>query len=404
MYIAGFVAFTFFVDPARCARAAAGRRARPLRSVGWEAWVWALAAFAVDLHADVHRLPHQPGRAVGRALRRASPTGSASTASAAAARSRTSTSSCCSATSGRCCCSARSARSSRSASRRVLRAFLVWGFALSLAIYSWAGEKFAWLVLHPLLPLILLAGLGVQALWEARGTRLGRVGARGRRGRGALRRRSRRGGPTSSTAPTRASCWSPRSPPRRSSACADAGRRRSRARRAEAVGHGRLRRRRDVPLRLVLPRPRRRLPRPHDRAVPADTDVLIMTEASRERLRRSSPATTAAASRSASGGCATTARWSTPGAWLRWSPSASRGTPPAGCRSGSTCARAPTLRLLSAAATRSCRRGRTRAGRAGPTSPARRRRSRCARAARRRRSGRRSGRAAGARPRASALV
>ena len=58
----------------------------------------------------------------------------------------------------------------------VLRAFLVWGFALSLAIYSWAGEKFAWLVLHPLLPLILLAGVGVQALWEARGTRLGPAG------------------------------------------------------------------------------------------------------------------------------------------------------------------------------------------------------------------------------------
>jgi predicted membrane-bound mannosyltransferase len=58
----------------------------------------------------------------------------------------------------------------------VLRAFLVWGFALSLAIYSWAGEKFAWLVLHPLLPLILLAGVGVQALWEARGSRLGRAG------------------------------------------------------------------------------------------------------------------------------------------------------------------------------------------------------------------------------------
>ena len=50
----------------------------------------------------------------------------------------------------------------------VLRAFLVWAFALSLAIYSWAGEKFAWLVLHPLLPLILLAGIGVQWLWESR--------------------------------------------------------------------------------------------------------------------------------------------------------------------------------------------------------------------------------------------
>jgi len=58
----------------------------------------------------------------------------------------------------------------------LLRAFLVWDFALSLAVYSWAGEKFAWLVLHPLLPLILLAGLGVQALWERRRLLVGRAG------------------------------------------------------------------------------------------------------------------------------------------------------------------------------------------------------------------------------------
>jgi uncharacterized protein (TIGR03663 family) len=48
-------------------------------------------------------------------------------------------------------------------------AFLVWDFFLSLAVYSWAGEKFAWLVLHPLLPLVLLAGAGLQGIWEARG-------------------------------------------------------------------------------------------------------------------------------------------------------------------------------------------------------------------------------------------
>jgi uncharacterized protein (TIGR03663 family) len=48
-------------------------------------------------------------------------------------------------------------------------AFLIWDFLLSLAVYSWAGEKFAWLVLHPLLPLVLLAGAGLQAIWEARG-------------------------------------------------------------------------------------------------------------------------------------------------------------------------------------------------------------------------------------------
>jgi len=39
---------------------------------------------------------------------------------------------------------------------------------LSLAVYTWAGEKFAWLVLHPLLPLVLLAGVGAQAIWSAR--------------------------------------------------------------------------------------------------------------------------------------------------------------------------------------------------------------------------------------------
>jgi uncharacterized protein (TIGR03663 family) len=50
----------------------------------------------------------------------------------------------------------------------LLRVFLVWAFVLSLAVYTWAGEKFAWLVLHPLLPLVLLAGIGAQAIWSAR--------------------------------------------------------------------------------------------------------------------------------------------------------------------------------------------------------------------------------------------
>ena len=58
----------------------------------------------------------------------------------------------------------------------LLRLFLVWGFLVSLAVYSWAGEKFAWLVLHPLLPLLLLAGVGVQAIWSARGRWYGRLG------------------------------------------------------------------------------------------------------------------------------------------------------------------------------------------------------------------------------------
>jgi uncharacterized protein (TIGR03663 family) len=59
----------------------------------------------------------------------------------------------------------------------LLRLFLIWGFVLSLMIYSWAGEKFAWLVLHPLLPLLLLAGIGVQAIWSARRRWFGVLGA-----------------------------------------------------------------------------------------------------------------------------------------------------------------------------------------------------------------------------------
>jgi uncharacterized protein (TIGR03663 family) len=58
----------------------------------------------------------------------------------------------------------------------LLGAFLIWDFALSLAVYSWANERFSWLVLHPLLPLLLLAGLGVQAIWRARSRRTGRLG------------------------------------------------------------------------------------------------------------------------------------------------------------------------------------------------------------------------------------
>jgi uncharacterized protein (TIGR03663 family) len=34
------------------------------------------------------------------------------------------------------------------------------------AVYSWAGEKFAWLALHPLIPGVLLAGLGAEAVFN----------------------------------------------------------------------------------------------------------------------------------------------------------------------------------------------------------------------------------------------
>jgi uncharacterized protein (TIGR03663 family) len=58
----------------------------------------------------------------------------------------------------------------------LLRAFLIWDFVLSLAIYSYASERFSWLVLHPLLPLLLLAGVGVQAIWDARARFSGKLG------------------------------------------------------------------------------------------------------------------------------------------------------------------------------------------------------------------------------------
>src|SRR6478735_2410306 len=38
----------------------------------------------------------------------------------------------------------------------------------SLAIYGWAREKVPWLTVHPLLPLTILAALGVVRLWTVR--------------------------------------------------------------------------------------------------------------------------------------------------------------------------------------------------------------------------------------------
>ena len=52
---------------------------------------------------------------------------------------------------------------------------LVWLFVGSLAIYSWASERMPWLVVHSLLPLILLAGIGAQKLWDSRGRGWARV-------------------------------------------------------------------------------------------------------------------------------------------------------------------------------------------------------------------------------------
>ena len=54
-------------------------------------------------------------------------------------------------------------------------ALLVWGVLGQLAVYSWASERMPWLTLHTLLPLMLLAGIGVGAIWEARRRLAGRL-------------------------------------------------------------------------------------------------------------------------------------------------------------------------------------------------------------------------------------
>ena len=139
----------------------------------------------------------------------------------------------------------------------LLRVFLIWAFLLSLLVYSWAGEKFAWLVLHPLLPLILLAGVGVQAIWETRrGTGTGSwaspprsvafayVGVR-------LVRRSTRRPPRRPARAARLDAVGLRGRwPTRSRAQVVA-----KAKASAAHGHRRRGRGRDVPLRVVLPRP-----------------------------------------------------------------------------------------------------------------------------------------------------
>jgi len=58
----------------------------------------------------------------------------------------------------------------------LLGAFFIWMFVVTLAVYSWASERMPWLVLHSLLPLAVLAGLGGQVLWRNRDRVSAKVG------------------------------------------------------------------------------------------------------------------------------------------------------------------------------------------------------------------------------------
>ena len=58
----------------------------------------------------------------------------------------------------------------------LLGAFLIWMFVFTLAVYSWASERMPWLVLHSLLPLAVLAGLGGQVLWRNRDRVIAKAG------------------------------------------------------------------------------------------------------------------------------------------------------------------------------------------------------------------------------------
>ena len=225
----------------------------------------------------------------------------------------------------------------------ILRAFLIWDFILSLVVYSLANERFSWLVMHPLLPLTLLAGFGVQVIWEARhgwGGKLGLALVAARRAARGLRLVPRE----------RAERRRPARVPRHDAVLRCGHRRPRRGVRGQGARRPRgprpLRRRRqrggrDVPLGVVLPPPRRDVSRPH-----AGGAALRGRRGDRHPGR---PRPRRRRARGLRG-----ARVPVPrlvGARLRrdvarrpggtGSRSASRGTRRAACPSGSTCARAP---------------------------------------------------------------
>jgi uncharacterized protein (TIGR03663 family) len=178
-FITVFVAGTFLLvavaEQTRVHGFQGGQIVRAVRAVGWEAWAWALAAFLGvftlmftvfltdpgGLWAGLHDgiaywlAQHGPGRGEAEEYFYSVvlvavewPVVVLGLAGAVATYWRPS----------------------------VVRAFLIWDFVLSLVIYSLANERFSWLVMHPLLPLVLLAGFGVQVVWEARRGWGGKVG------------------------------------------------------------------------------------------------------------------------------------------------------------------------------------------------------------------------------------
>ena len=43
---------------------------------------------------------------------------------------------------------------------------IAWWACASLIVYSWAGERMPWLLVHLLLPIVILAGIGAQSIWD----------------------------------------------------------------------------------------------------------------------------------------------------------------------------------------------------------------------------------------------
>ncbi len=65
--------------------------------------------------------------------------------------------------------------------RRNLPLFLAYWYVGSLALFSWAGEKMPWLIIHPLLPSLLLTAYFIGDVWDSKPIhemgRLGRIAA-----------------------------------------------------------------------------------------------------------------------------------------------------------------------------------------------------------------------------------